>query len=29
MKKLTFVVLVWNEVKTIKKAIDDVKKIKY
>ena len=29
MKKLTFVVLVWNEVKTIKKAIDNVRKIKY
>ena len=29
MKKLTFVVIVWNEVKTIKKAIDDVKKIEY
>ena len=29
MIKLTFVVLVWNEVKTIKKAIKDVQKIKY
>ena len=29
MKKLTFVVLVWNEVKTIEKAIKDVQKIKY
>ena len=29
MIKLTFVVLVWNEVHTIKKAINDVKKIKY
>ena len=29
MKKLTFVVLVWNEVKTIKKAIQDVESIKY
>tara|TARA_B110000037_G_C17113592_1_gene502844 strand:+ start:2062 stop:2748 length:687 start_codon:yes stop_codon:yes gene_type:complete len=29
MKKLTFIVLVWNEVKTIEKAIKDVQKIKY
>ena len=29
MKKLTFVVLVWNEVKTIRQAINDVKNIKY
>ena len=29
MIKLTFVVLVWNEAKTIKKAIKDVQKIKY
>ena len=29
MIKLTYVVLVWNEVKTIKKAIEDVQKIKY
>jgi len=29
MIKLTFVVLVWNEAKTIKKAINDVQKIKY
>jgi len=29
MKMLTFVVLVWNEVKTIEKAIKDVQKIKY
>jgi len=29
MIKLTFVVLVWNEVKTIKQAIQDVKNIKY
>ena len=29
MTKLTFVVLVWNEVNTIKKAIEDVKNIKY
>ena len=28
MIKLTYVVLVWNEVKTIKKAIEDVQKIK-
>ncbi|MDA9853264.1 glycosyltransferase family 2 protein [Candidatus Pelagibacter sp.] len=29
MKKITYVVLVWNEVKTIKKAIQDVESIKY
>jgi len=29
MIKLTYVVLVWNEVETIKKAIEDVQKIKY
>ncbi len=29
MVKLTFVVLVWNEVGTIEQAINDVKKIKY
>ena len=29
MIKLTFVVLVLNEVKTIKKAVEDIKKIKY
>ena len=29
MKKLTYVVLVWNEVKTIRRAINDVKNIKF
>lgn len=29
MVKLTFVILVWNEVGTIEQAINDVKKIKY
>ena len=29
MIKLTYVVLVWNEVKTIKRAIEDIQKIKY
>ena len=29
MVKLTYVILVWNEVKTIKRAVEDIQKIKY
>ena len=29
MTKLTFIILVWNEVKTIRQAIEDVQNLKY